>query len=324
MSLHELASSGPSLPQIPIGSWAEDAVTWLKFNIGVLFDGIKSVVETVVTGLSDGLIAVPWPVMIVIFALLGWWLRSWKFAIFAVLGPLLIVSMQLWDDAMKTLALVIVAAAVSLILAIPIGIAAAQSKMVSRIVKPVLDMMQTMPQFVYLIPAVILLGLGTAPGLVATVVFAMPPGVRFTELGIRQVNREVVEAGEAFGASPWKVLLRIKLPLSLGTLMAGVNQVIMLTLSMVVIAGMLSAPGLGQDVVSAVSTTDVAAGFQSGLAVVILAIFLDRLTAGLGERAAPEAKLARRARALKRRQAKAESAQHNVTDSEPPAEVSAA
>ncbi|GIL28769.1 ABC transporter permease [Actinocatenispora comari] len=308
MSLHNLATSGPSIPQIPIGSWADHLVTWLKFNIGVLFDGIKSVVETVVSGLSDALIAVPWPVMILIFILLGLWLRTWKFAIFALLGPLLIVSMQLWDDAMKTLALVIVAAAVSLILAIPIGIAAAQSAWVSRIVKPILDLMQTMPQFVYLIPAVILLGLGPAPGLVATVVFAMPPGVRFTELGIRQVNHEVVEAGEAFGASPWKVLLRIKLPLSLGTMMAGVNQVIMLTLSMVVIAGMLSAPGLGQDVVGAVSQTDVAGGFQSGLAVVILAIVLDRLTAGLGERAAPEARLARRARALKRRQAKGRNA----------------
>jgi ABC-type proline/glycine betaine transport system permease subunit len=303
MSLHNLAS-GPSIPKVPVGTWAENVVDWLKNNIGVLFDGIKSVVETVVSGLSDALIAVPWPVMILLFILLGLWLRTWKFAIFAALGLLLIVSMQLWDDAMKTLALVIVAALVSLILAIPIGIAAAQNSTVSRVVKPVLDLMQTMPQFVYLIPAVILLGLGPAPGLVATVVFAMPPGVRFTELGIRQVNHEVVEAGEAFGASPWKVLLRIKLPLSLGTMMAGVNQVIMLTLSMVVIAGMLSAPGLGQDVVGAVAETDVAAGFESGLAVVILAICLDRLTAGLGERAAPEAKLARRARAIKRRRAR--------------------
>jgi len=321
MSLHELAASGPTIPQIQVGQWAEKAVTWLQNNVGVLLDAIKSIVETLVTGLTDGLNAVPWPVMIIIFVLLGWWLRSWKFAIFALLGPLLIVSMQLWDDAMQTLALVIVAALISLILAIPIGVAAAQSSVVSRIVKPVLDLMQTMPQFVYLIPAVILLGLGPAPGLVATVVFAMPPGVRFTELGIRQVNREVVEAGEAFGASPWKVLLRIKLPLSLGTMMAGVNQVIMLTLSMVVIAGMLSAPGLGQDVVSAVSTTDIAGGFESGLAVVILAIFLDRLTAGLGERAAPEAKLARRAKALKRKQAREQA--KAAPDNEPAAKVSA-
>ncbi len=147
-------------------------------------------------------------------------------------------------------------------LAVPIGIAAGQNRMVSRIVKPVLDFMQTMPAFVYLIPAVTLFGLGTVPGVVATVIFAMPPGVRLTELGIRQVDREVVEAGEAFGASPLMVLARIKLPLAVGTIMAGVNQVIMLSLSMVVIAGMVGADGLGTTVTGAISQIQVGLGFR--------------------------------------------------------------
>ncbi|HEY3503866.1 MAG TPA: proline/glycine betaine ABC transporter permease [Actinocatenispora sp.] len=304
MSVHELAQSGPTLPQIPIGSWIESVVDWVNNNLGPLLDGIGSAITTCVDGLSSALQFVPWPVMILVFVGIGWWLRTWKFAIFAAIGPLLIVSMRLWDQAMNTLALIIVAGAIALILAIPIGIAAGQSALVSRIAKPVLDLMQTMPAFVYLIPAVILFRLGVVPGVVATVIFAMPPGVRLTELGVRQVDREVVEAGEAFGASPWKVLSRIKLPLALGTIMAGVNQVIMLALSMVVIAGMLSAPGLGQSVVSALSQVEVGAGFQAGLAVVILAIFLDRVTAALGERAAPAKKLERRLRAAKRRAAR--------------------
>ncbi|GAA4216062.1 ABC transporter permease [Actinocatenispora rupis] len=304
MSVHELAQSGPSVPQVPIGHWIESAVDWVNNNLGPALDGIGSAITACVDGLSYVLGVVPWPVMVLLFVALGWWLRTWKFAIFALIGPLLIVSMRLWDQAMDTLALIIVAGAIALILAVPIGIAAGQNAVVSRIAKPVLDLMQTMPAFVYLIPAVILFRLGVVPGVVATVIFAMPPGVRLTELGVRQVDREVVEAGEAFGASPWKVLSRIKLPLALGTIMAGVNQVIMLALSMVVIAGMLSAPGLGQSVVSALSQVEVGAGFQAGLAVVILAIFLDRITAALGERAAPAKKLERRLRAVKRRAAR--------------------
>lgn len=304
MSVRDLAVSGPKIPHLPLGTWVEHAVDWLNNNLGPLLDGIGSVVAHAVAGLTQGLLFVPWPLMIVILAALGWWLRTWKFAIFAVLGPLLIVSLGLWDAAMKTLGLIVVAGIIALIFAIPIGVAAAQSRVVSRIIKPVLDLMQTMPAFVYLIPAVILFKLGAVPGVVATVIFAMPPGVRLTELGIRQVDPEVVEAGEAFGATPFKVLARIKLPLALGTIMAGVNQVIMLALSMVVIAGMVGADGLGLNVTGALAQIKVGSGAEAGVAIVILAIYLDRLTEALGARMGPVAKLERKMRRLGRQAAR--------------------
>ena len=190
---------------------------------------------------------------------------------------------------MHTLALTLVAALIAVLISVPIGIWAARSDRVSTIVKPVLDFLQTMPAFVYLIPAIILFGIGVVPGIVATIVFAMAPGVRLTELGIRGVDSEVVEAGHAFGSSPGRILRQIQLPLAMPTIMAGVNQVIMLSLSMVVIAGMVGAPGLGSDIVQALSRIDVGLGAEAGLSVVILAIVLDRLTASFGgSRARPQ------------------------------------
>jgi ABC-type proline/glycine betaine transport system permease subunit len=183
---------------------------------------------------------------------------------------------------MDTLALVLVASVLAIVFSVPLGILAAKSVVASNIIRPILDFMQTMPAFVYLIPALILFRVGVVPGIVATIIFAMAPGVRLTELGIRGVDREVVEAGQAFGASPWRILRQIQLPLAMPTIMAGINQVIMLSLSMVVIAGMVGAGGLGADVVASLNRIDVALGFEAGLAVVILAIFLDRLTAALG------------------------------------------
>ncbi|GAA2757532.1 ABC transporter permease [Actinopolymorpha rutila] len=225
-------------------------------------------------------------VLAVAFGVLGLALRGWKFGLFAVLAFLLIDSMGLWKPTMDTLALVLVASVVAVVFAIPIGIAAGQNDTVSRIVKPVLDFMQTMPGFVYLIPAIFLFGVGVVPGVVATVIFAMAPGVRLTELGIRQVDREVVEAGESFGAPPGRILGRIQIPLALPTIMAGINQVIMLALSMVVIAGLVGAGGLGGKVYTSISTIDLAGGFEAGLAVVVLAVYLDRLTASLTSRSA--------------------------------------
>jgi ABC-type proline/glycine betaine transport system permease subunit len=228
----------------------------------------------------------PQHVLALTFGIIGLALRGWAFGSFAFLAFLLIDAMGLWDPAMQTLALVLVASACAVALAVPLGIAAARYDVVSRVLRPVMDFMQTMPAFVYLIPAIFLWGVGTAPGAVATLIFAMAPGVRLTELGIRQVDPEVVEAGEAFGASPAKVLFRIQLPLALPTLMAGINQVIMLALSMVVIAGLVGAGGLGDSVYSAISRVQIGPGFEAGLAVVILAIYLDRLTAALTSRSA--------------------------------------
>jgi ABC-type proline/glycine betaine transport system permease subunit len=175
-----------------------------------------------------------------------------------------------------------VAAVIATAVAVPIGILAARHRAVSVVVRPVLDFMQTTPVFVYLIPAVFFFGVGVVPGVVATILFAIPPGVRLTELGIRQVDREVVEASQAFGARPGQVLREVQLPLALPSIMAGVNQVIMLALSMVVTAGLLGAAGLGAVVVRAVTQLDVGSGFEGGLAVVLLAVFLDRLTAAFG------------------------------------------
>ncbi len=218
---------------------------------------------------------------VLVFTVLAVYVAGWRLAVFTVLGFLLIVSMERWQEAMSTLALVLVATGVAVAVAIPIGVIAAYSNRVSAVVKPVLDFMQTMPAFVYLIPAIAFFGVGQVPGVIATVVFAMPPGVRLTELGIRQVDQELVEAGEAFGAPNLQILRGIQLPLALSTIMAGINQVIMLSLSMVVIAGMVGASGLGTTVYSGIARADVVLGFEGGIAVVILAIFLDRLTAAV-------------------------------------------
>ncbi|MGH3489506.1 MAG: ABC transporter permease [Actinopolymorphaceae bacterium] len=249
--------------------------------------GVAALVAGLVFGQVAALLGVPPAIVLALtFGVIGLALRGWKFGVFTLAAFILIESMDLWADTMDTIALVIVASLAAVGLAIPIGIAAARSAAVSKVVRPVLDVMQTLPAFVYLIPAIFLFGVGVVPGAVATLIFAMAPGVRLTELGIRQVDSEVVEAGEAFGASPAKVLLRIQLPLALPTIMAGINQVIMLALSMVVIAGMVGAGGLGGAVYTAISSAQIGPGFEAGVAVVVVAIYLDRLTAALTSRSA--------------------------------------
>jgi ABC-type proline/glycine betaine transport system permease subunit len=191
--------------------------------------------------------------------------------------------MGLWLEAMQTLAVVVVATVIAVAIGVPVGIWAARSRRASSIVRPVLDFMQTLPVFVYLIPAVFFFGIGVVPGVVATTVFAIPPAVRLTELGIRSVDKEVVEAAIAFGAKPRQMLREVQLPLAMPSIMAGVNQTLMLALSMVVIAGLVGAGGLGAVVVRGISTLDVGAGFEGGIAVVFLAIYLDRLTSALAK-----------------------------------------
>ncbi|MGO1385442.1 MAG: ABC transporter permease [Arachnia sp.] len=273
-------------PRIPIGDWVASGIDWLTINADWFFDVLKEIMSTLVDGLSDGLIAVPWFVMVVLLALAGWALRSARFAVLALVGFLLINAMNQWDNAMLTLALVLIATLLAVIIAIPLGILAAQSDRVSAAVKPVLDFMQTMPAFVYLIPAVTFFSIGVVPGLFSTIIFALPPGVRMTELGIRGVAEETVEAGHAFGAKRREILFGIQLPLAVPTIMAGINQVIMLALSMAVIAGIVGADGLGKEVVSSIATLNLAKGVEAGLSVVFLAIFLDRFTGALGDRKA--------------------------------------
>ena len=268
--------------RIPVGAWADTFFDWLKDNLGWLFDFITVVVRLLVEGLTTVLVDLHPLVIIIILAFLGWLVRSWQFAIGTLITMFFIMTMDQWVSAMQTLALVVLAALVAVIIAIPVGILAARNDTVSAIVKPILDFMQTMPAFVYLIPAVTFFSIGVVPGLVSTVIFALPPGVRFTELGIRGVDKETVEAGYAFGATPRQILRGVQIPLATPTIMAGINQVIMLSLAMAVIAGIVGADGLGKNVVEAVATQNLPLGVEAGLGVVILAIYLDRVTAALG------------------------------------------
>ena len=279
------AAQTEPLFRLPLGEWVDSAVSAITHTFDGLFDAIKSALEGAYDGLESVLSGPPaWAVVLVLVAL-ALFLRGWRLAVTALVGFVLIIGVDQWDNAMATLALVLVASVIALVLAIPLGILAARSDRVSTTLRPVLDFMQTMPAFVYLIPTVVIFLTGVVPGIVATIVFAMAPGVRFTELGIRQVDAEVVEAGHAFGASPGRILRQIQIPLAMPTIMAGINQVIMLALSMAVIAGMVGADGLGSEVLSALSRVDVALGFEAGLAVVILAIYLDRMTSALAARA---------------------------------------
>lgn len=274
------------LPKVPVGEAVERLVDWLYQNFLPFFEALSALGTSIYEMLSSALLFLPALAMVGLLAMLGWWLRGWKFGVYGLLGTALIVSMGFWEHAMQTLALVIIATVVATVASIPLGILAAYSDGFSRLVRPVLDLMQTTPPFVYLVPALALFGIGVFPGMVATVIFAMPPGVRFTELGIRQVDPEMVEAGEAFGAPRRQILTKIQIPLALPTILAGINQVIMLALSMVVIAALVGAGGLGEDVYSAITQTNIGLGAASGLAVVLLAIYLDRLTQGLGGRSA--------------------------------------
>ncbi|MER5942524.1 ABC transporter permease/substrate binding protein [Streptomyces sp. NPDC001928] len=282
------------MPRLHLGDWVDSGVDWLVAHMGWLFDAIKAVVEGMYDGVN-ALLTAPEPLLLAgIFAVLAWWLRGVVAGVLAFGGFALIDSLELWDRAMSTLALVLVATAIALVLSIPLGIWAARSKTVSATVRPVLDLLQTMPSMVLLIPAILFFGLGTAAGVIATLIFALAPGVRMTELGIRQVDAELVEAAEAFGTSPRDTLLRVQLPLALPTIMAGINQVIMLSLSMVVIAGMVGTGGLGGAVNEAIGQLDIGFGFEAGVGIVVLAIYLDRITGALGEQISP---LGRRAAA---------------------------
>jgi ABC-type proline/glycine betaine transport system permease subunit len=268
--------------RIPFGTWVENLVEFITEAFGGLFDVIRAVFGGLYDAVDWVFTAPPFWIVITVVIALGIYARGWVFGIAAGAGLFFISSMNQWDNAMNTLALTIVAAVLALVISIPIGIWAARSRAVSATVKPILDFLQTMPAFVYLIPAIILFHVGVVPGIVATIAFSLAPGVRLTELGIRGVDKEIVEAGHAFGSSPGRILRQIQLPLAMPTIMAGVNQVIMLSLSMVVIASMVGAEGLGLDIVRALQSIDVGLGAEAGVAVVILAIVLDRLTATLG------------------------------------------
>jgi len=267
-------------PKIPVGKAAEVLVDQIDTHLGWLLDGASDGLRFLVGGFEDILLLIPAPILILLAGILVWLVtrRDTWLAGLTVVGLLLIWNLGLWNLAMLTLALVVVSTVLALAIAIPLGIAAAGSETLNALLKPVLDFMQTMPSFVYLIPAVIFFGLGSVPGIIATVVFAMPPALRLTNLGIRQVPRELIEVADAFGSTPRQKLFKVQLPVALPTIMAGMNQCIMLALSMTVIASMIGAGGLGYQVLVGIQRVDIGMGFEAGLAIVIIAIILDRIT----------------------------------------------
>jgi len=271
-----------SLPKLEIGDAIEWLVRWIIANLSIIFDIIKNVLNALTGALNDGLSAVPPIILVIIFAILVWLVTSKTTAVLSLVGLALIWNIGLWPQMLSTLVLVVVSVIIALLIGIPVGIMMTRSSKLEAAMRPILDFMQTMPPFVYLIPAVMLFGIGVVPGLFATIIFAVPPPVRLTYLGITQVPEDMKEMAVAFGANDSQVLRKVELPLSLPSIMAGVNQCIMLGISMVVIASMIGAGGLGAEVMRSVNRLDLALGFESGLAIVILAIVLDRVSRNVG------------------------------------------
>ncbi|MBB3330107.1 glycine betaine/proline transport system permease protein [Halomonas campaniensis] len=268
-------------PRIPLGQWIEGGLDWLTSEYSVVTRGISRVTQTGIDGLNDALMWLPEWGLMAILAAICWRVANLRLAIGAVAGLAVIWNLGLWNPMIETLTLVVIATLVAVTIAIPVGIAAALSERLYRGIMPVLDFMQTMPAFVYLIPAIPFFGIGSVSAIFATVIFSMPPAIRFTTLGIRQVPVELIEAADAYGATRRQKLLKVQLPMSLPTVMAGINQTIMLALSMVVIAAMIGADGLGSEVWRAIQRLRPGDGFEAGIAVVILAMLLDRLTQSL-------------------------------------------
>jgi glycine betaine/proline transport system permease protein len=264
--------------KIPIGFWAKQFSDWAKVAFKDVFDVVTVVLKVPMDGTSDLLLAIPPLILIVLFAGVAYLLqRNWRIVALVVLGFLFILNQGMWKLTVETLVLAIYATAFSLLFGIPLGILASRRKWVWNIMSPILDLMQTLPTFIYLIPMLAFFGLGIVPGVIATVIFAIPAPIRQTYLGLTQVPNALVEAGESFGCDRWQLLTRVKIPAALPIIMAGVNQCIMLSLSMVVIAALVGAGGLGAAVVRALGQNNIALGVESGSSIVIVAIILDRL-----------------------------------------------
>ena len=269
---------------INIGKYIEMAINWLTENFAGLFDVINHIVGGFIDGFQGILMWVPFYLMIAGIAAVAWWKAGKGTAVLTLLGLLLIWGMGFWVQTMQTVALVLSSTIIALLFGVTLGIWTGRNDKAAKVIRRVLDLMQTMPAFVYLIPAVLFFGLGPVPGAFATVIFAMPPVVRLTDLGIRQVPEDIVEATRSVGATSGQLLFKVQLPLALPTIMAGVNQTIMMALSMVVIAAMISAGGLGEIVLKGITQMKIGLGFEGGIAVVILAIVLDRITQGFVRR----------------------------------------
>ncbi|WP_431800263.1 ABC transporter permease [Halobacillus andaensis] len=272
------------IPKLPVAEWISDATDWIKNTFSGLFNFLKDDFGDFIEFFAETvLMAIPIWLFIAVVAVLAFFVSKKRFGlpVFVIVGLWYIQNQELWEELMNTFTLVIFASLISVIIGVPFGIWMAKSKVVQQILTPVLDFMQTMPAFVYLIPAVAFFSIGMVPGVFASVIFATPPTVRFTNLGIRQVSHELIEAAEAFGTTGTQKLFKVQLPMAKKTIMAGINQTVMLSLSMVVIASMIGAEGLGQTVITGLQRADVGTGFVAGLGIVILAIIIDRFAQNL-------------------------------------------
>ncbi|MEC5344727.1 glycine betaine/L-proline ABC transporter permease ProW [Brenneria populi] len=267
---------------IPLDSWVTHGIDWVVLHFRPLFQGIRVPVDFILSGFQQLLLGMPAPLAILIFSLLAWQISSFGMGVAALTSLVIIGAIGAWSQAMVTLALVLTALFFCMLIGLPIGIWLARSERAAKIIRPLLDAMQTTPAFVYLVPIVMLFGIGNVPGVVVTIIFALPPIIRLTILGIRQVPADLIEAAESFGASPRQMLFKVQLPLAMPTIMAGVNQTLMLALSMVVIASMIAVGGLGQMVLRGIGRLDMGLAAVGGVGIVILAIILDRLTQSLG------------------------------------------
>ena len=264
--------------KLPIGDGAEAVVDWLTLNGAWFFDGLAAGLETMIDGMLWVLQFPPPIVLIALVVIVAWFAkRSAWFCLFVAAGLLLIVNQGYWEETTETLALVLASAVVCMGVGVPIGIAAARRPWLFTAIRPILDLMQTIPTFVYLIPALVLFGLGMVPGLIATVIFAIPAPIRLTHLGISSTPTSLIEAGRAFGATKWQLLVKVELPYAMPQIMAGLTQTIMLSLSMVVIAALVGADGLGVPTLRALNQVNISRGFEVGVAFVLIAIILDRL-----------------------------------------------
>lgn len=277
-------SNFPNIIQLNLGLYVDRLVMWLIVNCDSLFAAISKGMLSFLIGIQDFLMWIPWFVLIGVIFLLGMYIKNWKAGLTYSLMLFIIGSMGLWNEMMLSLGIVITSVIISILIGIPLGILSAKNKKISIIMSPLLDAMQTMPSFVYLIPAVMFFGLGMVPAVFATVIYATPPVIRLTNLAITGVSEEMLEAAHSFGDSPLNVLLKVELPQAFPTIMTGINQTMMMAVSMVVIASMIGAKGLGLNVLESINRLDIAKGFEAGLSVVFLAIILDRLTQGMANK----------------------------------------
>lgn len=277
-------SNFPEFININLGVYVDNVVKWLIVNADSIFAAISKVMLGFLLGIQNFLMWVPWFVLVAIIFLAGMYVKNWKSGLTFAVMLTLIGAMGLWQEMMLSLAIIITSVIISIVIGIPLGILSAKSKKASMIMSPLLDAMQTMPSFVYLIPAVMFFGLGMVPAVFATIIYATPPAIRLTNLAITEVDKEMLEAAHSFGASPMNVLLKVELPQAFPTIMTGINQTMMMAVSMVVIASMIGAKGLGLNVLESINRLDIAQGFEAGLSVVFLAIILDRLTQGMANK----------------------------------------